>query len=113
MKYLIFFILTLFSFKMHSQQLPSKYIGIWAESKDNCKNDVVVNLSSTLISTFYFTEQIKSVKVINENECLISFTTFNGEEELTINWNLVLENNNLKVIENDVVKIYIKCPNSN
>lgn len=112
MKYFVPLFFALISFTMNAQQLPTKYIGIWAESKDNCKKDIVVNISSTLISTFSFTEDIKSVKIINENECSISFITFNGEENVTINWKLILENNNLKVIENEDVIIYMKCPDN-
>jgi hypothetical protein len=97
---------------MNAQQLPTKYTGIWSESKDNCKNDVVVNISPTLISTFSLTEEIMSVKIISENECLVSFITFNGEENITISWKLILDNNNLKVIENEETRNYIKCPDN-
>lgn len=112
MKYIIYFLLMLISFNINAQQLPTKYNGIWSESKEKCKNDIVVNISSNLISTFSFTEEIKSVKIINENECLVSFTTFNGEENVTINWKLILDNNNLKVIENEGTIVYIKCPDN-
>lgn len=104
------FLFILIFFSSYGQELPTKYIGIWAKSKDNCKNDLVVNISANLISTFSFTEEIMSVKIISENECLVSFITFNGEEEETINWKLALENNNLKVIENEETTVYIKCP---
>lgn len=112
MRYLILSLFILITFNINAQQLPTKYMGIWSESKDNCKNDIVVNISSNLISTFSFTEEIKSVKIINENECLVSFITFNGEEDVTMNWKLILENNNLKVIENEDTRIYIKCPDN-
>lgn len=111
MKYLILSIIII-TFNINAQQLPAKYMGIWSESKDNCKNDIVVNISSNLISTFSFTEEIKSVKINNENECLVSFVIFNGEENVTMNWKLILENNNLKVIENEDTRIYIKCPDN-
>jgi hypothetical protein len=110
MKYFVPLFFALISFTINAQQLPTNYIGIWAESKDNCKNDLVVNISANLISTFSFTEEIKSVKIISENECLVSFITFNGEDEVTINWKLILDTNNLKVIENEITKSYIKCP---
>ena len=110
MKYLMPFLFI--SFSINAQELPKKYIGIWAESKDNCKNDLVVNISANLISTFSFTEEIMSVKIISENECLVSFITFNGEENITIIWKLILDNNNLKVIENEETRNYIKCPDN-
>jgi hypothetical protein len=112
MKYFITILFILISMKINAQQLPTKYLGIWAESKDNCRNDLVVNINANLISTFSFTEEIKSVKINNENECLVSFITFNGEENITINWKLILENNNLKVIENEETRNYIKCPDN-
>jgi hypothetical protein len=112
MKYLMTFLFILISFSIYAQELPKKYIGIWAESKDNCKNDIVVNITSNLISTFSFTEELKSVSIINENECSVSFITFNGEENVTINWILILVENNLKVIENEETRIYMKCPDN-
>ena len=110
MKYFVPLFFALISFTINAQQLPTNYIGIWAESKDNCKNDLVVNITANLISTFSFTEEIMSVKIISENECLVSFITFNGEENITVSWKLILENNNLKVIENEDTRVYIKCP---
>jgi hypothetical protein len=115
--FIIIFLLFIGKSNANAQNIPSKFCGTWGKSKDDCKYSYQ-NVDIGCNSIYYYelrAEAMNSIKIVNENECIIYFSSLDGEEpELkTVVLKLRRSDEKLIIVENNDLKttmIYIKCP---